>query len=427
MSRWRRKRSLHLEVDAAGWALVGKDDAELARASAATIEQLANQLAALKIAEPIARPWLHVTVHERWVRSFVVAPPESTRSLAELDLCVQARFDTLFGADGMPWTFRAAWHPSREFVVTAMPTPLVATVQALCARNGWRLATMRAGWARALQTQAWPRQPQWWATGHGTTLTLLHTRAARIDQARAVKLPSAPSIASAQAMVDRERLRMLEDADPSQTALRWIEAAPGALGSVRTRSPRAELELLDFARRNGIWSQPFAARPWLAAFTAALVLVAGSIVALQWVEVSRDQARLQQRLAKLASRQAPVPVRAKPRDALTAAQLDAINAAVHRLNTPWPAILHAIEEAMPPEVALLSIEPDAARERVRGAALARDHTAMFGAMRRLGTTSPFVEARLLHHETDEKDPVRPLRFQFEASLASTAGPARGAR
>lgn len=103
-----------------------------------------------------------------------------------------------------------------------------------------------------------------------------------------------------------------------------------------------------------------------------------------------------------------------PETRIAQTQAEAVNAAIAQLNLPWRDILGAIESATPSTVALLALDPDAGRHVIKGLAEARNSDGMIDYLQQL-KRQPFLDdVVLLKHETNEQDPNRPLRFQFEA-------------
>ena len=96
------------------------------------------------------------------------------------------------------------------------------------------------------------------------------------------------------------------------------------------------------------------------------------------------------------------------------AQATAVNAAVAQLNIPWRDLLDAVESATPKEVALLSLEPDAHKNILRGVAEAKTSDDMLSYVEQLKKPGFFDLVVLTKHEVNEQDPNKPLRFQFEA-------------
>lgn len=151
----------------------------------------------------------------------------------------------------------------------------------------------------------------------------------------------------------------------------------------------------------------------MAAGTAAIALLATTLAqvsvlcdelaALEW-QYTQTAQRIEQQRAGTAK---PVPVIAKP-------QAEAINRVIGKWNVPWPALLDTLEAATPATVALLSIEPDPKKQRLRGTAEAKNTSEMLDYLSRLKAQSLLQQVGVVRHEINEQDPNRPVRFQFEA-------------
>jgi Tfp pilus assembly protein PilN len=96
----------------------------------------------------------------------------------------------------------------------------------------------------------------------------------------------------------------------------------------------------------------------------------------------------------------------------------AINAAVAQLNLPWSDVFDAIEAATPANIALVSIEPDAKKQVLKGEAEALNSDDMIAYIERLKKVDFFVQVDLVKHEVSAQDPYKPLRFEFEAQWRS---------
>ncbi len=125
-----------------------------------------------------------------------------------------------------------------------------------------------------------------------------------------------------------------------------------------------------------------------------------------------DRIALQQAATQRQKHLADIPVVQKK--SLPAAEISAINAAIAQLNLPWRDLLDAIERATPTAIALLSLEPDAGKHSLKGAAEARDSAAMIAYIASLQQQDFLDEVDLIRHETNDADIHKPLRFQFEA-------------
>ena len=91
-----------------------------------------------------------------------------------------------------------------------------------------------------------------------------------------------------------------------------------------------------------------------------------------------------------------------------------INAAIQQLNLPWSDVFDAIEEATPASIALMSIEPDAKKQLLKGEAEALNSDDMIAYIEQLKKVALFSHVDLVKHEVNEQDQFRPIRFEFEA-------------
>lgn len=164
---------------------------------------------------------------------------------------------------------------------------------------------------------------------------------------------------------------------------------------------------------------------------ATLAGAIATIVATGWqlTATRQDLAAMQAELQAL-GRQQPVAVAASTKPAVSAEERRAWNQVVRQLNTPWAALLDALETATPEDVALVSVEPDARQSSVRLQVEAKSLDALLSHAQALKATEPFAEVTPLKHETNEQDPNRPvrltlnLRLREARSLEAATGDAR---
>lgn len=88
---------------------------------------------------------------------------------------------------------------------------------------------------------------------------------------------------------------------------------------------------------------------------------------------------------------------------------------IRQLALPWNDLFRALEASQSKKIALLSVQPDAARREVRIAAEARDFPAMVGYVERLQQSEWLSQAHLQNHQVREQEPERPIRFTVSAS------------
>lgn len=96
------------------------------------------------------------------------------------------------------------------------------------------------------------------------------------------------------------------------------------------------------------------------------------------------------------------------------AQIKAARQTSLSLMTPWPELLAALESP-PPQVALLSVEPSAARRSVALTAEAAGTAQMLQYLRVLQANPHLSEVALVSHQLQEQAPGTPVRFQVRAN------------
>jgi Tfp pilus assembly protein PilN len=163
---------------------------------------------------------------------------------------------------------------------------------------------------------------------------------------------------------------------------------------------------------------------WLLAMLG-LALCIGVVLTSLKLQRQNDAiaAALERGQISIGERLAPKPMPKAP--PVPEAQARAINNAIGQMNLPWRDLFDALEEATPDTIALLALEPDAKKHRLKGIAEAKDSDNMIEYIRLLKEQSFFESVILTKHEISELDPNRPLRFQFEAQWLSEQKPNDG--
>jgi hypothetical protein len=156
--------------------------------------------------------------------------------------------------------------------------------------------------------------------------------------------------------------------------------------------------------------------PFLAWAAMALGLALAGAAALSWQQRAQRESGLQQELERIETRLRQTAQRAaERRDGQRAAlpSVAAANAVIAQLNTPWAAMLDALERANGGSVALLELLPDLRRGRLRGLAEARNAAAMGAYIEALKAQPVFGAAWLRRHEMVDAEAGPALRFEFE--------------
>lgn len=153
---------------------------------------------------------------------------------------------------------------------------------------------------------------------------------------------------------------------------------------------------------------------------AAGVLVLGAtLVAAVRLGVERDRALASARAteAELQHNSAPVPP-AKP-DARQAALVRTSAQVAASLDTPWSGLLGSLGATARKDVALLGVEPSAAKRSVRLTAEARDDAEMLAYLAALQHDPRLSSAVLTSHQLQSQAPGAPVRFQIQAQWGAT--------
>lgn len=165
---------------------------------------------------------------------------------------------------------------------------------------------------------------------------------------------------------------------------------------------------LDFRRRR---------RP--ARLPGILLLLAGlaaaAVLGAAYEQTRRDMALLEDALAELSRAAARRSAPRQPGDVrLLGEQIRRANLVLGQLGTPWDELFSLLESAHNRDIALLAIEPDAARGSVRITAEARQVAAMHAYLGRLRATRKLSQVLLQSHQIQLQDPDKPVRFTLAA-------------
>lgn len=106
---------------------------------------------------------------------------------------------------------------------------------------------------------------------------------------------------------------------------------------------------------------------------------------------------------------------------LTPTQRTAWTQMTRQLNTPWSALLDALEANLPDDVALVAIEPDANQGAVRLQVEAKSLDTLLAYARELRSIPLFANVDLVKHETNEQDSIRPMRLSLNIRLRASQG------
>jgi Tfp pilus assembly protein PilN len=157
----------------------------------------------------------------------------------------------------------------------------------------------------------------------------------------------------------------------------------------------------------------------------ALLLVSALMFVGSVAEVGRAlagnarQARAVAALDKPSNAAAPGAARATRIDPAELARVQLVRQTAHSLTTPWLDLLGALESA-PANVALLAVEPSAAKRSIALTAEAASATDMLDYLRALQADKRLSEVTLVSHQAQPLAPGRPWRFQIQATWGAAS-------
>jgi hypothetical protein len=412
MLRW--LRPVRIGIDPGGAALLaeGRDTREVARtpgapglAFAALVEQhgLRGRRVALLVDDESTRLWQ-------------VTPPAAVLRAADLDAAAVLRFRALYGEAPTQWQLAVDHDADRPFMAAALPQALLDGLLGAAAAAGMAVVSVEsrfvAAWNRHVGAQ--DGQATWLALCHDGVLTLGAGTGARLEAVRFTAVPEGADHAWLATHVAREAAR-LGRASPDELPI--CGAPPAAWLDEGNAAPRCRpapergrrAVRLDFAPPSV--ARTLAATGPLAALGVATGLALCATALFAWSGVERGRQALAERTAREARPVARIAARA-PAPAIAPARLAAVNAIVTRLNLPWGALRDAVGAAQSPQVGLLALEPDAGKRSARLTAQARDPRTMIAYIARLEGAPALSSVVLTHHEVDDQDPNRALRFEI---------------
>jgi Tfp pilus assembly protein PilN len=85
------------------------------------------------------------------------------------------------------------------------------------------------------------------------------------------------------------------------------------------------------------------------------------------------------------------------------------------MGLPWDMLFQTMESANNDNIALLGIDPDSKKGQIKISGEAKDFDALLGYIRTLQKNNFFTEVSLQHHQVQELDPDKPIRFTLDAS------------
>lgn len=166
---------------------------------------------------------------------------------------------------------------------------------------------------------------------------------------------------------------------------------------------------LDFRRTNR--SAAWGGIALLAAALAGAAVSGGQYLQLA-EQLAAENASL--RDAAASTRQRPRVATSGSEPQLLAAELKHANEILLQLTLPWGELFSSAESAGTPDVALLSIDSETDKRRVKIAGEAKNLESILDYLRYLESRPALVDVYLQSHELQKQDTQRPVRFVVSA-------------
>ncbi|SFQ19681.1 hypothetical protein [Ralstonia sp. NFACC01] len=371
-----------------------------------------------------------IVVSSPLVRLFLVTPPSNATGIDDLKGAASLRFSTLYGLKPEDWHIAAAWDSRHPFLAAGVRGTLLDALTGFVGARKLRVQRIAAAplevWRRDVDVLS-PSSESWLVSRQGTAVTLLVCDKRRVHAIRSVQWPDEiwQSVSALHEAVQVEAMRL--DRQAPRVAYGRGDIPPEL---EKSASPEMAFQVSKRPRRITVWQylpsfdidfrlgptvRAKVTRSSFAACVAMLLCI--GIVAVESVHTGMQRTQIESRTAsvraRMAARQKPItnetslPIRAD--------QAASVNKAISQLNLPWRQLLQDVEASTPKEIALLSIEPDAKRNVLKGTAEAPDSAGMLAYLTQLRSRGHFESVLLTRHELNEQDSMHPLRFQFEAN------------
>ncbi|MCT7313299.1 hypothetical protein N5J06_20180 [Ralstonia sp. CHL-2022] len=377
------------------------------------------------------RARVSIVVSSSLVRLFLVTPPSNATGIDDLIGAASLRFSTLYGLKPEDWHIAAAWDSRHPFLAAAVRGTLLDALTGFVGARKLRVRRIAAAplevWRRDVDVLS-PSSEKWLLSRQGTAVTLLVCDKRRVHAIRSLQWPDETweSVSALHEALQVEAMRL--DRQVPRVAYGRGDVPPEL---AKSASPEMAFQVPKQPRRITVWQQHLPSfdidfrrgptvrakvtRSSFAACVAMLLCI--GIVAAESVHTRMQRTQIEIRttsvLARIAARQKPITNEASL--PIKADQAASVNKAISQLNLPWRQLLQDVEASTPKEIALLSIEPDAKRNVLKGTAEAPDSAGMLAYLTQLKSRGHFESVLLTRHELNEQDSMHPLRFQFEAN------------
>jgi Tfp pilus assembly protein PilN len=96
-------------------------------------------------------------------------------------------------------------------------------------------------------------------------------------------------------------------------------------------------------------------------------------------------------------------------------EVKSANDVLLKMGLPWDMLFQSMESANNDNISLLGMDPDSKKGQIKISGEAKDFDALLGYIRTLQKNNFFTEVYLQHHQVQELDPDKPIRFTLDAT------------
>jgi Tfp pilus assembly protein PilN len=400
------------------------------------LDEILAALRELLAAAPPGGANVSIVLADELVRMWPVAPPPACARMSDLRAAAAMRFQALFGSPPAGWRIAADWDAAKPFLAVAVREELVAQIEKIvCEERGHVVEVVPQFVVSLRRWRALRRPGAWLGVVQSHVLTLALFDGADLAAVCSTAVPQGAGREWLDSHVARESLRLgLQRPERVQllgpAPKSWASQAGRAKSGYSLLDLEDAAPLSDLARlvctggetRNKLtnFASPSLRRTVHCTSTPARALVLAALVLAPALAVGFGHYldALQRYEARLASQRArqqqPAARKAVMHDQLLPEKAVAVNAAIMQLNLPWRGLHDAVQEATPPTVALLSLEPDPKKRVLHISAEAKGSADMIGYVERMKAQDWFANVTLTRHEIDDQDQNHPVRFQLDA-------------
>jgi Tfp pilus assembly protein PilN len=157
--------------------------------------------------------------------------------------------------------------------------------------------------------------------------------------------------------------------------------------------------------------------PWSGLLVLALGVAAAGVIGTHYPKVSSKVRELDTQVRELRSTARVHESAKRPASELqkSLTEVRQANEIIAQLALPWNELFSAVESAGSKNMALLGIEPDAQKHRVKLTGEAKDLDSMLAYVRFLESQAPLLDVFLQSHQVEKNDPYKPVRFVVTAT------------